>query len=653
MDKLLNLVDKDIAQLSQVKVGGGAGSPSLDTQVSTVSRQESTIGKTPYAVFVITNEMIRRSGAKTIPDVLRMAPGVEVAQIDSNKWAISIRGINWRFTNHLLVQIDGRMVYTPLFGCVFWDVQDLLLEDVERIEVIRGPGASIWGANAVNGIINIITKNAKNTQGAYVESGTGTEELGFSSVRYGGGNGDDFHYRFFGKWFERGPGFLPDMIAADDWRQARGGFRMDWEPGNDDAFTFQGQYYNGYSGSLAILPQFSDPYYQMVTNDEHVSGEDVILHWKHRIDEQSDWAAMVYYDRTERHWLKYNMGENRDTFVADWQHRFPLGERHEVIWGVNYRTTRGEAQDSTFFGMIPPERSDYFLSYFAQDQITLVEDRWYLTLGSKFENNSFTGFEYQPTVRVLWTPDHKRSIWGAVSRAVRIPSWAEVNGYALLAPIQTDPVVVYPFIMGNPLMISEELIAYECGYREQTTERFSWDLALYLFDYRHIGTVQFDYPIPGPDFWIMPGMFANKLIGQTYGFEWTGNYRVTPHWTLRGNYTFMILTFNPVPGSKTPEAYEGESPRNQFYLQSSWDLGRNWELDLTGRYVDSLPYEEVPSYFAADLRLAWRPRKNFEWSVVGRNLLAGAHPEYGNDLYFGTIRTEVQEEVYTQLIFRH
>jgi iron complex outermembrane recepter protein len=654
LDQLLNLADKDLGQLSQVKVSGETtGSPALDAQVSTVSRQESTIGKTPYAVYVITNEMIRRSGVKTIPDALRLAPGVEVAQIDANKWAIAIRGLNWRFTNELLVQIDGRLVYNPLLGSVFWDVQDLLLEDVERIEVIRGPGASIWGANAVSGIINIITKNAKKTQGMYLESGTGTEQLGFSSMRYGGSNGDDLHYRIYGKWFEHGPGESPYGPADDDWRQARGGFRADWTPSADDALTFQGDYYNGYSGENSILPKFTEPYYFFDHDSAHVSGQNVVAHWKHVLGDQSDWTAMTYYDRTVRQYPRYHNGEDRDTFMADFQYRFPLGERHEFIWGANYRTTRGVVEDSLYFGTIPPERTDYFISYFAQDQITLVDDRWFLTLGSKLEHNDYTGFEYQPTVRLLWTPDKKQSIWGAVSRAVRLPCWGEVNGYDLGAPVSTVPVPLFPFITGNPALISEELIAYELGYRTQMTEQFSWDLALFLYDYRHLAISQFGDPVPGPgDAWILPGTFTNAMKGQTYGFEWSADYRVNSSWKLQGGYSFLVLALSPVEGSWSPESFEGQSPRNQFFLHSSWNLGDHWELDVIGRYVDTLPTDQIPSYLVGDVRLAWRPKKSFEWSIVGRNLLDGSHLEFGNDATLGTLHTEVQEEVYTQIMLR-
>ena len=272
LDKLLDMADKDVGQLSEVRVAGATGSASLDMPVSSVSRQESTVGKSPTAVFVITNDMIRRSGAKEIPEVLRMVPGVDVAKIDSNKWAVSIRGFNGRFANKLLVRIDGRDVYTPLFAGTFWDVQDVLLEDVERIEVIRGPGATVWGANAVNGVINIMTKTAKDTKGAYVEAGGGNYEKGFASARYGGQIGDDLSYRLYGKWFDRAPGYSPGGETFDAWNQGRGGFRMDWNVSPDDAMTFQGDYYNGYSGDQGFYSTIDPALFQIQSRQRPCDG---------------------------------------------------------------------------------------------------------------------------------------------------------------------------------------------------------------------------------------------------------------------------------------------------------------------------------------------------------------------------------------------
>jgi iron complex outermembrane receptor protein len=350
---------------------------------------------------------------------------------------------------------------------------------------------------------------------------------------------------------------------------------------------------------------------------------------------------------------------------VDFDYRFPLGERHKFVTGFSYRNTHSDThnrtvpfggQDFVVMGVLPEKRSDYRISYFAQDQIELKEDLWYLTLGSKFENNSWSGFEYQPTVRLLWAPDKKQSVWASVSRAVRTPSQAEQNAYAVLLP--WGPYIpVFPYVYANPEMKAEELLAWELGYRSQVTERYSWDLAVFLYDYTNKSIVQWSgAPQPGPGgSWLVPLHFTNGGAGQAYGFEITQNYAVTDQWKLLGSYSFVVLEFDPVVGSTSPEEFERQTPRNEFYLSSSWDLGRRWELDMTGRYVEGIETSvgNVPTYIVGDIRLAWRPHKNFEWSVVGRNLYGGnAHQEFISDTFFNNFYTEVQQEVYTQIILK-
>ena len=423
LDEIMDLVDEPLENLTRQNVVV----PALDVQVSTVSRTESTVGRSAAAVFVVTNEMIRRSGARTIPDALRLVPGVQVARIDANKWAVTIRGFNGRYANKLLVQIDGRSVYTPLFAGVYWDVQDVVLEDVDRIEVIRGPGAAVWGANAVNGVVNIITKSARDTQGTFVEAGSGTEERSFSTVRTGGKLGQNAYYRIYGKWFERDRAGLPTGIADDEWRQGRTGFRIDWEPNGCDKLTFQGDAYGGTSGTANRIPDSLPPDFQStITDDSRVSGGNALLRWSRTIDAETDWSLQFYYDRTSRKAVTTGFQEDRDTIDLDFQHRFPLAPEHSLIWGFGYRNSKDSIRSSPFYlQFYPSDRADDLFSYFVQDEITLREDLLYLTVGSKFEHNDYTAFEYQPTGRLLWTPDPRHSIWAAISRAVRTPSRAE------------------------------------------------------------------------------------------------------------------------------------------------------------------------------------------------------------------------------------
>ncbi len=397
LDSLLDAADKGIEQLGRVDVSAAREAPALAAEVTSVARQPSTIGKTPAAVFVITQDMIRRSGVNNIPDLLRLVPGLEVARIDANSWAITSRGFNSLYAKHLLVQIDGRAVYTQFFSGVVWGIQDLVLQDIERIEVVRGPGATVWGANAVNGVINIITKNAADTQGPLAYGGTGTEERGFSTFRYGGQLGEDFSYRVYGKQFERDGGyFFGD--EADDWRQARAGFRADWTPTPDDLVTFQGDIFDGKAGQLQNTTVAGFPFLALEAFDQHDFGENCLVRWTHVVDDDSDWAIQCYYDRWARENPHVDLAQETADFDA--QYRFPLGYRHNVICGAGYRQI-----DDHFFGdftlsLDPQYRNTNLFSAFVQDEIMLSEDLWYAIVGTKWLHNDFSGPEWQPTVRL-------------------------------------------------------------------------------------------------------------------------------------------------------------------------------------------------------------------------------------------------------------
>jgi iron complex outermembrane receptor protein len=684
LDKLLDLAEKDVGQLSQVNVAGHTGSAALDMPVSTVERQESTVGRTPAAVFVVTNEMIRRSGAQTIPDVLRMVPGIQVAQISSDEWAVSARGFNYLYTHELLVQIDGRTVYDLFNGGVHWDVQDLILEDVERIEVVRGPGATIWGSNAVNGVINIITKKAQDTQGTLLQGGAGNHELGYTNARTGGCVGQDLYYRVYGRWFDRGPsdlsssgpgpgpgpGPMPggppsptsDSVGPDSWHQGRGGFRMDYNASRSDAMTLQGDYYNGKSVTMMESP-IPTPPYQTTSNDIHVTGENVIYRWKHTIDEDRDWTFQCYYDRTERHYIDPAYAINRDLGDLDFQQRFPLGERHDFIWGCGYRLTQDSIQNNPFsFVVEPASRFDYYFSYFLQDQITLVEDRWYFTAGSKFEHNDYTNFEYQPTARVLWTPTKRHSIWGAISRAVHVPTRQTDDAFIRQPPIPSHGPgpgnIEFPAAIGNSYMLSEDLLAYELGVRVQATERFSWDLALFYNQYDKVDSYYHGTPYVDPWGYTVTPMYNNNGVsGETYGAELAMNYTVNDRWRLQCAYTYTRLFMHADPDSITYLSFNA-TPINQVYFQSSWDLGSHWQFDWIERYVDSLPndiggtFYSIHNYLVADARLAWNSGKKLEISVAGRNLGNGYYSEFSMGPLTSSKTIKVGPEVYGQVTWR-
>lgn len=652
--KMLNLAEKDVSQLSSVKVSTSA--PSMNTEVSTVSRAPSTIGKTPAAVFVITNEMIQRSGATSVPEVLRMAPGVEVARIDSSKWAISIRGFNGQFANKLLVQIDGRTVYSPYFAGVFWDVQDLFLEDVERIEVIRGPGASVWGANAVNGVINVITKNSKETQGLFAQAGTGTYERGFTNLRYGGELGKTgINYRVYGKWFDRGFGSSLDGVtpSQDAWHLGSGGFRADWDVDGTgtDRIMITGDSFNTRSSTIDGGPSPFAPFLTSFGSDFYQYGSHIIGRWTHKIDDDREWQIQTYFDTTSRETPRLNSFEDRDTFDIDTQYRFPLGDYQKIVVGAAYRSSTDQLQSGAIpIGFNPGSQRVNTASAFIQDDITLVEDRWVLTLGSKFFENTYVGFDYQPTARLLFTPDERHSLWGAVSRAVRMPSRVEdsINGYGV--PVSTTPVPLYPHFIGNSDLKPEDLLAWELGYRTQATDAFSYDTTAFYNQYDNLVVFNPTGMSFSPYGLALDLQAQNFARAQTYGFEVASNYEISKTWRLRSAYSHLEIFMDNALSAVHAE--EGQTPQNQIYFQSSHDLRKSIQLDLIGRYVGALPAYSIPDYFVSDIRFAWKPRKSIECFVVGRGLFDDGHQEFASTLGQGGTATGVRSEVYTGISFR-
>ncbi len=640
----------------------------MNVRVTTVSRGESTVGQSPAAVFVITQEMIHRSGATTFPEILRMVPGMNVARIDSSKWAVSARGFNERFGTKLLVQVDGRAVYNPVSAGVQWDSVDYVLDDIERIEVIRGPGASIWGANAVNGIINIITKSSKETQGGLLSAGGGSFERGFANIRFGGKIGDHLTYRAYGKWFERENTYTafdailnPSRQTDDDWRGYRSGLRFDWTPTTADTVTLQGDWYYTAGGQQRPNPLAMPPFTVVTVDDQIQRSGNVLGRWTHEVDKDSNWALQLYYDRNDRNGTGGFFHIRWETYDVDFQHSFRLGERQKVTCGLGYRFVDfhgfPSAPDDGFqIDWVTAYRTTHLFSAFLQDEITLLPERLALTLGSKIEHNDFTGYEVQPTGRLLWTPTKTQSVWAAVSRAVRTPAFAEDEFAFTLQPVGPG---VFPQLRGNTGFQSEKVIAYELGYRAQATPKLSLDAALFYNVYDDLvaalPTGEVTAP-PAPIF--IPVTRVNRLEGETYGAELAVTWQVTDWWKLYGAYTLLQMHLHSKTHglSASDQAslaaqgagVEGQSPQNQFYLWSSFDLSRTVEFDLIGRYVDNLPGSPpgIKSYFALDARLAWKPRPNLEIAVVGQNLIGDQHLELGRASRVGGPLSEIPRGIY-------
>jgi iron complex outermembrane recepter protein len=576
----------------------------MNVEVTSVSRRPEKLSQVPSAIQVITQEDIRRSAASSLPEALRLATNLQVAQVDSRQWTVSARGFNGTAANKLLVLIDGRTIYTPLFSGVFWDVQDVALSDVDRIEVISGPGATLWGSNAVNGVINIITKAAKETQGFLVSGGGGTELRGIAGVRYGGALGSAVRFRAYGNDFARQPTLKPDGTdGADQWHARQGGFRMDWEASEANRVTVQGDIYDG------RVRQDTLP-------DVAFSGRDVVARWSHTVSENASVTAELYYDRTHRD-LPRVFGEDLDTYDVDAQHRFRVGHRHNVVWGLGYRLINDWVGNSAQLAFLPPHVTREWFSGFVQDEIAVVPERLRIALGTKVEHNDYTGFEVQPSGRMTWTVNPAATLWAAVSRAVRAPSRIDREFYAPAQPPY--------FLAGGPNFHSEEELAYELGYRHQR-EALAFSLATFYNRYYGLRSLEQTNP-PQP----LPLVIANGQDGESYGAELTGDYRVSNRWRLSAGYTELRIHIWPRPGSTDQTGGSGEAhdPERQFRITSSLDLPGGVAVQGTWRYVGAIRNQQVPDYSEVDARLAWRPAAPWSVSVVGQNLLHARHAEFG------------------------
>jgi iron complex outermembrane receptor protein len=597
------------------------------------------------AIYVITGEDIRRSGATTIPEALRLAPGVEVARLDADQWSVGIRGFGTRLSRSVLVLIDGRSVYTPLFAGTYWEVQDTLLQDIDRIEVIRGPGGTIWGPNAVNGVINIITKNSRDTQGTYASAGGGSEEQGFVNFRYGGGNGKGVTYRVYAKGYTRGPEYHFDRDNFDDWRGGQSGFRADWAINARDSFTLQGDIYKQEDGERVVLGTYTPPLEQTIDGNADLSGGNLLARWSRKLSDTHDFQLQSYYDRTNRYEL--NFGERRDTFDVDFVDRRTLKFHQQVIFGAGARFSDGrflEAGSGLVF--YPFDRLDYLLSGFFQDTIGVVDQRLALTVGSKVLKTNFTGLVLEPSARLVWTPTAKHTVWAAFTRAIRAPSRAEHDFYlSSYLGTESNGLPFFGRFNANPDFAPEQLNGYELGYRTLLGKKFYIDFAAYWNHYHDLfsqdlespttleSTLPFPQPVPPPLHTVITAQFRNDLYGFTTGQEIAPEWRPTEYWRLRASYSFLDMNLSKAPGTAvggTPASVAGSSPKHEATAQSSFDFGKRVQLDLIYRYVSALPAQGAPAYSTGDARVAWRFLPGLELSVAGRDLFQPWHIEYGS-----------------------
>jgi iron complex outermembrane recepter protein len=612
----------------------------FDATVVSVSRESENVWEAPAAVFVITSSDIERSGATSIAEALRLAPGVQVARISTSGWAVSVRGFNSPLTNKLLVLIDGREIYDPLFSGVYWDVQDTALEDIERIEVIRGPGASLWGANAVNGVINIITKDAASTQGALVSVIAGNTERGSITARYGGALGENAHWRVYGRAFEREG--QERVIGGDDnsgWRAWRGGFRADFAMSPADNITLQGDLYRSETGQYRSVPQLTPPFAVTTAESINAEGANVLGRWTRDLDSDASLIVQAYVDVTRRNQL--TLKDTRTTFDLDIQYDFPTLGQHDLITGFRYRNTSDRITETSIITSDARTHSEELFSAFVQDQIGFGP--WRLTLGSKFDNNDYSGFEVQPNARLQWS-DEQQMAWASVSRAVRSPSELEREFNVVTGVIPLDILVPPGIIVTVPVSVelapndefdSEEVIAYEVGYRRRLGANVELDIAAFYNDYDELSALtllpsQLEFT-PVVHF-VQPIVAANSTEAQTYGIETVLNWRAQDNLNVALSYTFLEMELEGPPPSVAiaAEVAEEQSPRNQASVRVQWDLSDRLALDGALYYVDELPAYDLDSYVRADLRLAYRLTDRLQVELIGQGLFDEQRREFGS-----------------------
>lgn len=605
----------------------------MNIEVTTAGKKDQTLSQVPAAVYVITQEEIRRSGATRLPELFRLAPGVQVAQINASTWAISIRGFNYRYSNKLLVMIDGRIVYSPTFSGVYWDMQNLVLEDIERIEIVRGPGGTLWGANAVNGVINVITKRPQDTQGGLLGAGGGSQGRAISQARFGGHNQrENYSYRLYVKYFREGrsPSWDGPRSAYDAWSDLTGGFRFDWQPASSDLLAFSGQLYRSSEEQTYSAPLLQPPYSRELNVEMKGTDANFMVNWQHHFGGGSLSTVQAWYDHLDRLFLP--LGLQQQMFAIDIQHQVRLSDRHELVLGGEFRFQQEKPRSSDFLSFGPANASQNVFSGFIQDDIALHPRQFWLTLGSKFESNPYTGLELQPSVRLRWNPDPAHNLWAAVSRAVRTPSLYEEQGRVdALAFPGVSGLTSLIIVLGNQNLRSEQLLAYELGYRSQPAAPLSFDITAFYSVYQDIIGFQTAPPflalVPPPPHLVVPNVFANNLKARSKGLELSTAYRPRSWWKIGAGYSWLQIRQTTPPGSLSL-MLPGDNPRHLFNLRSYWSLPWGLEFDTAAFHTSTLTGQGVPGVTRLDARLGWRANEHLDFSLSSQNLLDPRHAEF-------------------------
>ena len=592
-------------------------------EVTSVSKQAEPSFNAAAAVFVLTGDDIRRSGATSIPEALRHVPGIEVARMDSNRWAISSRGFNREFANKLLVLVDGRSVYTPLFSGTFWDAQDMVLEDIDRIEVIRGPGASLWGSNAVNGVINIITKSAQYTQGSYFSASAGTFDHGILEARHGGRIGEDTFFRVSGKHTQTASTELADGTNNNDdasFSTVTG--HMEWAPDNDNQVSVLFGAHKGAHDRRFVFTGLPSP----LNGKEEMEGFNILSRWEHSRDKQNI-KLQAYADYSSRN-TDFILDQENVTLDLDFQHDVELNDRANIIWGLGYRYFADDLVSNTDTGIAyldytPDDSHNNLYSAFIQGKLALIPDELDLTLGSKFEHNFYTGYETQPSARISWRPTQEQTVWAAVSRAIRIPSRGERSITLVQAAVAPG---IFVTAQGQNTFKAEVMNAFELGYR---IEPFNWlmlDVAGFINEYDDVRSFE-------PSGLIIP--ILNNNSASTKGIEISGRISLDRDTTFFANYSYLDYEVNSAPGIFDPftPLEPGTSAENAASLSLRHNINRDLDFDVNLFYKDKLQTFGIEEQLRLDTRFAWRPTDNIEMSVLGTNLLDDSHQEFSNAFF--------------------
>jgi iron complex outermembrane receptor protein len=599
-------------------------------EVTSVSKQAERLTDAPASIYVITTEDIRRAGARTLAEALRLAPNLQVAQRSSNTYAISARGFNNAIGNKLLVLIDGRTVYTPLFSGVFWDQQNVMLEDIERIEVISGPGATLWGANAVNGVINVITRAAKDTQGTLASIGIGNRDQR-AAVRYGGRLGETGNFRIYGMRSELENTTRADGISLPDgWQTGQAGFRADWRSGRD-GFTVQGDAYSGQSEHGGLVGAFE-------IRPLEVHGANLLARWGRQLTGGSDIRLQAYFDKTNRDDPLFYRPQS-EILDIDFHHAIPTGS-HRVLWGGGYRQGRDHVEPgSVFTSFVPVSSRLEWYNLFIQDEIRLTE-KLELTAGIKLERNDYTGWEQLPSLRLAWKPTQAQLLWGAASRAVRSPSRLDRDVRFPASPIVIPPLAPFFLLHGGAEFQSEVATVYEIGYRAQPASSFTYSVTAFRHNWNRVRGAT-----PGV-FAVTPTVLDNSIEGIVQGMEGWATLQPMREWRLGAGFLVLHERLAANPGNNAELANDADQ---QWMLRSSHNIADRHELDLLMRHVSSLPFQGVPAYTAVDARWGWRASSTTEVSVTLQNLLDREHAE------FGALpgRSEFGRSVFLKLLWRN